>query len=82
MHRHSQNSFFVDAAGNQLIDFIGKYENMAEDMHLIESRLSLPKLFVPHLNTSDHNAFERYYSSTTEGIVREILKDDFARFGY
>lgn len=82
MPKRSQRSFIQDVNGKQLVDFVGRHENLDEDLQYVASKLGLPDLQLERANSSKHDPYQEYYTAETEGIVREVLKDDFELFGY
>lgn len=82
MEYHSQMSFVYDKWGENLADFIGKYENLEDDLNKLLEGLDLGAVQLDHLNQSKHKDYLSYYSNETEEIVRTILHKDFECFGY
>lgn len=77
-----QSDFLVDAEGNLLVDFVGKYEKLHIDLKAISSRLALPDLDLPHLNASGHKDYRTYYRPDTVDLVSRHFREDIDRFGY
>lgn len=78
----SQRKFVYDEQGELLADYVGRYEYFQESYNEISRRLGIKTKALPSLNISNHNHFLKYYNSTTEGIVRSTLSEDFKVFNY
>lgn len=63
------------------VDYIGLYENIANDFDYIARRLSVGNT-LQHGNASRHKSFREYYCDTTREIVHQIYRRDIAQFGY
>ncbi len=69
-YRHilPQYQFIYDNSGKNLLDFVGRFENLQQDFDLVCSRLEVAHTKLPHVN-----------SATRVGIVKSIL-DKFVFF--
>lgn len=76
-----QTDYLLDAAGEPLVDFIGRVESMALDWRTICGALDID-IPLPHENRSGHGHYSTYYDATTRGLVEERCAADIARFGY
>lgn len=79
--RHLQLDFLVDRHGKQLVDFVGRYENLAEDFGHICRRIGIVAE-LPHVNASKHAAYRSYYSDATASMIAEAYAPDIQAFGY
>ena len=80
-HLDAQDRFVFDAAGHGLVDFIGRYERLAEDFAAVCARLG-QTVDLPHRNASTHDAYRQYYSDATRKIVERRYGADIEKFGY
>jgi chondroitin 4-sulfotransferase 11 len=64
------------------LDYIGKFENLQQDMNYIFDRCRLPRLKIPHLNSSKHEHYTSYYNDETRSIVTKLFEKDLELFGY
>jgi hypothetical protein len=79
---YNQLDYVTDEHGDLLVDFIGRVENIAEDLQKVLRRIGLKLETVPHDNPSDHRHYSTFYAPDTEMIVRERFKRDIDYFGY
>jgi hypothetical protein len=80
-HRY-QLDWFVDANGNLLADFIGKFERLDEDWALVAQKLGLEEK-LPHQRANPRaRHYTEYHTPRTRDIVAAKFKVDIERFGY
>ena len=79
--RRLQKDFVFDQRGNQLVDFIGRFENLRGDFRTVCDRIGI-RAELPHENASDHDAWRSYYNDGTKALVAEAFRDDIEAFGY
>lgn len=65
-----------------IVDFLGKYENLDQDVASLQNIFEIPHEPVPHTNQSDHGDYKNYYNSRTRNVVAEIYKKDIEYFEY
>ena len=76
-----QKDFVTSATGEQLVDFIGKYENLDADFGQICSRIGISAT-LPKLNISKARPYQDYYSQKTIDLVRGKFEPDISLFDY
>lgn len=77
----AQWMFLFDDDGKQLVDYIGRFEHLAEDAAKVFDILGI-QAEVPHLNVSGRSAMETYYDSESAAMVAEMYRADIDLFGY
>jgi hypothetical protein len=84
-HSMSQSHFILDENGNSLVDFIGKYENLKEDLIKILDILKLNKSIneLPHIYKSliEYDKSE-YLTPKNKELIYNKFQKDFEIFGY
>ena len=78
---HLQRDFVFDRHGTQLVDFVGKLENLATDFKIVCDRIGVPAQ-LGHENASAHDAWRKYYTDTTAALIEEAYRPDIETFGY
>ncbi len=76
-----QSAVLTAADGKLLVDFVGRYESLAQDFAQVCDRLHIAAA-LPHVNRSAHRNYRDYYTSQTEQLVAEHFRTDIERFGY
>jgi hypothetical protein len=79
-----QKRRIADDDGKLLVDFVGRVENLENDLdHVFQTcHLPLKASDVKTLNTTERRSFRDYYDAHTRELVREKYKDDVVSFGY
>lgn len=69
---------------NQLIDFIGKVENLDVDMRSLVRKLNVPIQVFPkvNVNTNRKKHYSLYYDDDVLEYVENIFKEDLIEFDY
>ena len=77
-------TFIYDEDMNCQVDFVGRYENLNEDMAYIQEKLGMSIEPIPHVNStkSKRPHYSVFYNEENIEIVREIYKVDIELFGY
>jgi hypothetical protein len=84
IHLLSQHDFILDSAGRPLVDFIGRFETLAEDFAKVAARLGVSS-DMPHANASTarrHRDYRSCYTPETRDWVACRYSLDIERFGY
>ena len=63
-------------------DFIGRFENLQQDVYTICDKINLPRLELPRKNTSIHQHYTKYYNNKTREMVAELYAKDIEYFNY
>ena len=82
IHFIPQTEFLEDENNSGVkVDYIGFYENIADDFDYIAARLGVPNILKKG-NISSHKSYLEYYCETTRDIVHGLYSRDIDRFGY
>jgi hypothetical protein len=76
-----QKDMLVDETGALLVDFIGRYETLAEDFAHICHILGIGAQ-LPHLNKSQHRDYRTYYNAHSRDLVAAHFRADIELLGY
>ena len=81
MHFWPQSHFILNRAGEPMMDFVGRFENIRHDFAEVARRLGRAgDLAVT--NESIHEDYTKYYSDKTRAVVQRVYERDIAAFGY
>lgn len=82
-HFRSQHTFLTNEAGEIGIDFVGRYERLIADFQLIQQRIGLPDIELPHLQAARYpTQYTSFYSPQLQKIVAERFCNDIELFQY
>jgi len=76
-----QKDMVTDEEGNLIVDFIGRYETLAQDFRHVCQVLNI-EASLPHINRTSHRDYRSYYNKKTRQMVAEHFKEDIELFGY
>jgi len=79
------NDRFYLIDGELCVDFVIRYERLAEDFAELCARVGLPRIPLPHLKAGLRRAergYTDYYDETSKAIVSERHRQDIRLFGY
>jgi hypothetical protein len=77
-----QYRFVYDENLELLVDFLGRFENIQNDVMDILKRLGVECSSIPHSNKSDRKKFTDYWDDEAIEMVADIYKKDIDIFGY
>jgi hypothetical protein len=81
-HWVSQHLFLTGCDGNISCDFIGKLENIDQDIQIVADRLGLGKMVLPLRHQSKDAESQRYYNSRLRNLIGERYATDIELFDY
>lgn len=77
-----QYPFLIDDHHSVKVNFIGKVENIQNDINIVTKKLNLKKIIIPHLNKTNVKNYVEYYDDECKDIVAKIYKKDIEYFNY
>ena len=77
-----QYPFLIDDNNSIKVNFIGKVENIQNDINFVTKTLGLEKVNIPHLNKTSEKNYVEYYDDECKDIVTKIYKKDIEYFNY
>lgn len=77
-----QHEFLCDAEGRIMVDFIGRFENLAADARAILARLGLGAVALQHANRGERGDWRAYYGPAERRMVETLHARDLDLFGY
>jgi len=81
VHFRSQLEFIKDENDNIALDFLGRFENIAEDFEYINRKIGT-KRPLPHRNNSDRPPYTELYTPAMAKKVSIIYKEDIHQLNY
>jgi hypothetical protein len=76
-----QKRFVTDDDGALLVDFLGRFEDLAEDFERVCGHLRIVAR-LPHLNAGGHRNYRDFYTDHTAALVEKAFREDIEFFGY
>lgn len=78
-----QTDFILDAIGNSMVDFVGRFENLYNDLQVVSKKINivLPTTMYRE-NTTEHKPYQEYYSDKARKAVEVKFKSDIEYFEY
>lgn len=79
--RHFRSQYtFVYQEGKPIVDFVGRFEQLASDWAVVQQQTGLGPL--PHFNPSPHKPFAEMYTPALAQLAAARYRQDMALFGY
>ena len=81
---HAPNQVYGNIIDEE-IDFVGKFENLQDDVDFVYEKLGIKKKVVPHAAKSAKLSSDKrshYESLAIKRLVAELYYNDFKQFGY
>lgn len=80
-HLIPQHDYICDLKGNILVDFIGRFEKLDDDIELLSKRLN-KNLKLDHYNFNNKRSYLEVYSQVMIDKVSKVYQKDIDIFGY
>lgn len=82
-HFHTQSHFLTNPEGEQIVDFIGRFETLNKDFSIVCAQLGLDFKELPKYNISkDRLNYREYYDYHSRALITQIFSCDIERFEY
>jgi hypothetical protein len=81
-HSLPQLDHICDAKGKLIVDYVGRFENLQEDLGIVCDKLGIAEKKLPHCNKSKHKPYWEYYTDSRRRFVYELYKREIEYFGY
>lgn len=75
-------SKFLTIDDEVAVDFVGRYENLQDDVDKAFEQIGIPKVQLPVKNKGSHADYKTYYNTKLVDRVADIYKRDIELFGY
>ena len=80
-HVRPQCDYIFDQTGTQIVDFIGRFENITEDWFEVCQKLDI-KCDLPTSKKTKHTNYTDYYDAESRKWIETIYAEDIETFGY
>lgn len=64
------------------MNYIGRYENINDEVRYLASVLDVPVRNIPTINSSNHEPYKQFYCEKSKRNVERFYRKDFDIFGY
>jgi len=64
------------------VDYIMRFENLADDSRTVSARLGIPDAPLPQYNRSKREHYSKYYDEELRELIRKRFDAEIERFGY
>lgn len=78
----NQIDYLCDESGELIVDFIGRFERLQDDVDQVTRRIGIDRVVLPHVNRSDHKNYRQYYTHETAALVADRYRRDLSVFAY
>ncbi|NBG66139.1 sulfotransferase family 2 domain-containing protein [Acidiluteibacter ferrifornacis] len=77
-----QWNFVTNEFGENIVDFIGRFESLQSDFDAVCQKVGLPQIKLELHNSSEHNNYEHYLDEELIGLISSYYKEDLECFDY
>jgi hypothetical protein len=91
VHWQPQYLFLTDTNGEEIVDYIGRFEDYEQSVREIVNRVNAANTqeatpvnleTIPHINAGEREAYWNYYDDESRDLVAELYQEDILRYGY
>ena len=72
----------MDAQGDIVMDYVGRYEHLQSSVDEICNRLQVETVLLEIRNASEHKQYREYYDDELKSSVEMVYQEDLKRFNY
>ena len=76
-----QSNYVYDADGKTIVDYIGRFENLAEHVEDLKDKIGFD-FELPYLNKTVHQPYQYCFTNPAVERVKTLWEIDFKNFGY
>ena len=80
-HFKPQSEILCDENNNLLVDFVGKYENLNDDLNYISNKIGF-KIDIGHYRKTNHQSYRNYFDDESKNIIESYFRNDLDLFDY
>lgn len=81
-----QSDWITNLQGGVIVNQVGRFENLEQDVRRALNTTSWlaqdQGLALPHVNRSERESYQEYYTQSTRNLVSDYFKEDIDRFEY
>src|SRR5690554_4662065 len=77
-----QKDWLTDESGKIIVDFVGRFERISEDIDLALSGHSISSAGLKVVNKTVRKSYESYYNDNSRKMVSDYFREDIEAFGY
>ena len=72
-----QCKFIFDDQGNRLVDYVGRFETLAQDFRVVADKIGLPNLKLPHdMKSARRQHYSKYYNAKRADVISKVYARD------
>ena len=77
-----QTYWIKDFSGGIALDFVGKFESLAEDFQTVRNELGMPHLSLPHLIEGPKTHYREHYDKASISLIESVYREEIELFEY
>ena len=78
----NQLDYMTDDFNNVIIDYVGRFERLAQDFSVVTTKVYGTARALPLVNASEHKNYRHYYTNETQHLIQRAYARDIAHFGF
>jgi len=82
LHFEHQSRYTTGEDGENLMDFVGRFETIGDDYGAICDRIGIPRQTLPHFRKTKRDAYRSYYNERSRAIIGKWYEQDIELFKY